>query len=362
VKKIPNIGGSLTYIVLLLTLSTSPQLVAIPTWAQAAPTTPNTPTDTPIPVRNDVPNNNALWWLLLIPVGGVLWAMSRSSRRQSTVAQPTNNNSPVNSIDPVFLDGRAPQSQPLDAATVMGKSRQVVSDGSIAPIEPQLLKDGATQTLSSNGRDRVPEVPFAPIESLPVADSTPGLASVTERTVVSHSHQQPLESTLDQRRSNDLADRLPAAQIQLLEERLVVDTHKRKVGEVIVRKEIETRLVQVPIRREILIVEQVNPEFKQLAVVDLGQLPDDDPTAIANGIELAPTVAASFTSPHAAIEFLKSISDRSSDSSTELQMNIVLKDADAQAFYQEWLEHHSATTDAIGVSSGRVENDIRSLD
>jgi Domain of unknown function (DUF2382) len=140
-----------------------------------------------------------------------------------------------------------------------------------------------------------------------------------------------------------MEDRQSSAQIRLLEERLVVDLHKRKVGEVIVRKEIETRLVQVPIRREILIVEQVNPEFKQLAVVDLGQLPDAATTA--NDIELAPTVAASFTSPHAAIEFLKSISDRSIARSPELQMNIVLKDAEAQAFYREWREHHSPNND-----------------
>ena len=36
--------------------------------------------------------------------------------------------------------------------------------------------------------------------------------------------------------------------IRLLGERLVIDRSKRKVGEVIVRKEIETRMVQVPVR------------------------------------------------------------------------------------------------------------------
>ncbi len=239
----------------------------------------------------------------------------------------------------------------------------------IAPIEQPLLDEGATQpassegrTIGSNGRERVSEVPFAPVESLPVADSTPRLASVTERTVVSQSHQQPPKLPLDQRLSNDLAERQPAAQVRLLEERLVVDLHKRKVGEVIVRKEIETRIVEVPIRREILIVEQVDPEFKRLAVVDLGQLPDDAVTASAESLELTPTVAASFTSPHAAIEFLKSISDRSNDGSHELQMNIVLKDGDAQAFYREWLKHHAATNDAIGGGSIRFEDDIRSID
>jgi Domain of unknown function (DUF2382) len=366
VKKFPNIGGLLAYIVLLLTLSTIPQLVALPTWAQAAPANPNAPTDTPMPVQNDAPNNNNyLWWLLLIPAGGLLWALSNSSRRQSTVEPSISTSSvpssPVNSIDPVLLDGRAPQSLQLDASKVMGNSDRVGSDVPISPVEPLLLDERATQP-ASNDRNRVSEIPFASVAPVPMADSTPRLARGTEeRTGVSYSRQQPSAVPLGERPSNSLADRQPAAPLRLLEERLVVDLHKRKVGEIVVRKEIETRLVQVPIRREILIVEQVDPEFKQLAVVDLGQLPDDAAIA-ANGIELAPTVAASFTSPPAAIEFLKSLSERSSDGSHELQMNIVLKDADAQAFYREWLEHHAATNDAIGGGSSRLKDDIRSLD
>lgn len=59
--------------------------------------------------------------------------------------------------------------------------------------------------------------------------------------------------------------------IRLLGERLVVDCTKRKVGEVIVRKEIVTRTIQVPVRYEKLIVEQVSPERKLLAEIDLGQ-------------------------------------------------------------------------------------------
>jgi hypothetical protein len=57
--------------------------------------------------------------------------------------------------------------------------------------------------------------------------------------------------------------------IQLREERLVVDRAKQKVGEVIVRKEIETEYIQVPVQREKLIVEQVGAEPKQLAEIDL---------------------------------------------------------------------------------------------
>jgi stress response protein YsnF len=59
--------------------------------------------------------------------------------------------------------------------------------------------------------------------------------------------------------------------VRLVEERLVVNRSKHKIGEAIVRKEIETRIIQVPVRYEKLIVEQVSPERKQLVEINLGQ-------------------------------------------------------------------------------------------
>lgn len=59
--------------------------------------------------------------------------------------------------------------------------------------------------------------------------------------------------------------------IRLLEERLVVNARKQKIGDVIMRKEVITEMVQVPIRREKLIVEQISPQRRQLVEVDLSQ-------------------------------------------------------------------------------------------
>jgi hypothetical protein len=59
--------------------------------------------------------------------------------------------------------------------------------------------------------------------------------------------------------------------IPLLAERVVVDRRKRKVGEVVVRKVIETEVIEVVVRREKLIVEQVSPSYEELAVIDLGE-------------------------------------------------------------------------------------------
>ena len=54
-----------------------------------------------------------------------------------------------------------------------------------------------------------------------------------------------------------------AYEISLLEEKLQIARRKQKVGEVLVRKVVETKVVTIPIRREKLIVERIgsNPEI-----------------------------------------------------------------------------------------------------
>lgn len=60
--------------------------------------------------------------------------------------------------------------------------------------------------------------------------------------------------------------------LSLLEEKLVVERHKQKVGEVIVRKIIETRTIHIPIRREKLIVEKTGGVgSNHLTEIDLGE-------------------------------------------------------------------------------------------
>ncbi|MBI4781021.1 MAG: DUF2382 domain-containing protein [Oscillatoriophycideae cyanobacterium NC_groundwater_1537_Pr4_S-0.65um_50_18] len=134
--------------------------------------------------------------------------------------------------------------------------------------------------------------------------------------------------------------------IRLLEERLVVNRIRRKVGEVIVRKEIETRMIEVPIRREKLIVEQVSPSHQQLAVIDLGQSQETefDPAlgwAQTAGSPASPsTIEGKFTSVHAAMKFLDAIAHHSSPGLQSIQVSIVLEDAHSQPEYQRWLENN----------------------
>lgn len=131
--------------------------------------------------------------------------------------------------------------------------------------------------------------------------------------------------------------------VQLLQERLVVDRRKSKVGEVIVRKEVETRYVRVPIRHEKLIVEQVEPEYKQLAVIDLTQEPE-------SGIELPkisspdpmPIVKGEFTSPKLASQILEAIASHGDHRCRVVRVEVVLEDPEFQPGYQQWFDRYSA--------------------
>ena len=130
---------------------------------------------------------------------------------------------------------------------------------------------------------------------------------------------------------------------QLLAERLVVDLHRRKVGEIVVRKEVETRIVEVPIRREKLIVEQVSPEYKQLAIVDLGQAQDTDINSFeAVEVNLRPVVSGKFNSPESAMRFLEAIANQLTSSQQEVQITVVSKDSSSQATFERLLEQHSS--------------------
>lgn len=135
--------------------------------------------------------------------------------------------------------------------------------------------------------------------------------------------------------------------IRLLEERLVVENSKRKVGEVIVRKVIETRMIEVPVRREKLIVEQISPEHKQLAEIDLGQ-------GEITGVDLAGverlevthfdsglTVSGEFSSPKTASLLLNAIALERNHGCNQVRVTIAVEDESHQKKYQEWFDRCS---------------------
>lgn len=127
--------------------------------------------------------------------------------------------------------------------------------------------------------------------------------------------------------------------LRLLEERLIIDRSKQKVGEIIVRKAVETRLVQVPVRREKLIVEQVGEPNKQLAEVELG-------AGEVSGVEIVPsqpeqpkpTVKGEFFSPKAASDLLKAIALEKPHGCDRVRIEITLNEPKLQKTYQEMFD------------------------
>ncbi|MEH2259432.1 YsnF/AvaK domain-containing protein [Nostoc sp.] len=181
------------------------------------------------------------------------------------------------------------------------------------------------------------------IEYMPeyLESETPGDLNSTEQLANNQMINSPVESL------NNL-EQVPEEQIiRLLEERLVVESSKRKVGEVIVRKVIETRMVQVPVRREKLIVEQIGPEHKQLAEIDLGQgeIPGVDlaelerleVTHFDNGL----TVSGEFSSPKIANLLLNAIALERNNGCKQVRVTITVEDESHQKKYQEWFDRCS---------------------
>ncbi|MDH6059598.1 DUF2382 domain-containing protein [Chrysosporum bergii ANA360D] len=135
--------------------------------------------------------------------------------------------------------------------------------------------------------------------------------------------------------------------VRLIEERLIGKQSKHKIGEVIVRKEIETRMLQVPVRREKLIVEQVSPENKKLVEIDLSQ-------GEVSGVELQSidkpmgtvvnghlTVSGEFSSPKIASLLLNAIALEQNHGCQQVKITIAVSNESFKEKYQEWFDRCS---------------------
>jgi Domain of unknown function (DUF2382) len=137
--------------------------------------------------------------------------------------------------------------------------------------------------------------------------------------------------------------------IQLLAERLIVSCNQRKVGEVTIRKEVETRIIEVPVRREKLIVEQISPEYQKLAEISLGEgeLPKFDLGEVKQR-ENEPrgsdklTVSGEFDSPKIASLLLNAIALERKHGCQKIHLTITVEDPETQARYQEWFDRTSS--------------------
>ncbi|MBE9167641.1 DUF2382 domain-containing protein [Pleurocapsales cyanobacterium LEGE 06147] len=141
------------------------------------------------------------------------------------------------------------------------------------------------------------------------------------------------------RQKEPISEIVAEKSISLLEEKLLVNRNKRKVGEVVVRKKIETRMVQVPVRREVLIVEQIGGENKQLAEIDIGK-------GEITGVEIANlsrniaerTIEAEFLSPSSASDFLKAIALTENHGCVKINIELTVNSQEKLEAYQQMLK------------------------
>lgn len=138
-------------------------------------------------------------------------------------------------------------------------------------------------------------------------------------------------------------DPLENLSFPLLEERLRVNYNRRKIGEVIVRKTIETRIVEVPVRYEKLLIEQVSPEHRSLAEVNLsqGEIPGLDDVTI---VQQQPVVRGEFTSPRVAGQILDTIAKTLHHRCNKVRIELELDDPALLDTYQGWFNQYAQQT------------------
>ncbi|MBG1265823.1 DUF2382 domain-containing protein [Nostoc sp. WHI] len=184
------------------------------------------------------------------------------------------------------------------------------------------------------------------IEYMPeyLETETPGDGKLSENSIEQLDYSEITSSSVE---SENLEYVTEEKIIRLVEERLVVESSKRKVGEVIVRKVIETRMVQVPVRREKLIVEQISPEHKQLAEIDLsqGEISGIDLTEVeileATHFDSGLTVSGEFSSPKIASLLLNAIALEQNHGCKQVQVTITVENESHLTKYQEWFDRCS---------------------
>ncbi|MEM7592034.1 MAG: DUF2382 domain-containing protein [Cyanobacteria bacterium P01_A01_bin.83] len=145
---------------------------------------------------------------------------------------------------------------------------------------------------------------------------------------------------------NQQSDSLEVAAIPLLEEKLQVARHKQKVGEVIVRKQVETKIVEVPLRREKLIVERIGKNPEQLTEVVIGsgevngfqynELNDRDRLHLTN---------SHFLDLPMAQKLLEAITQASATANTKIRLEIVTDSSEHQLEYKNICDRIAAPED-----------------
>ena len=125
--------------------------------------------------------------------------------------------------------------------------------------------------------------------------------------------------------------------ISLLEEKLVVSRQKHKVGEVVVRKQIETKIVKIPIKREKLIIERIgkNPEKLTEVIVNEEKVNGFGYDELKDDSSQLYTISSQYLSIEEAKNLLADISEISTTDSPKICLKVVTKNSELQQKYQD---------------------------
>ena len=131
--------------------------------------------------------------------------------------------------------------------------------------------------------------------------------------------------------------------LSLLEEKLRVVRHKHKVGEVVVRKQVETRIAKIPLRREKLIIERIGKNPQQLTEVVISE----EKVNGFNYDELEPAnsqlnaAKSKYVSVEQAQNILKEIEQLSAINKPKIRIEIINNNSDLQQQYQNICDRNS---------------------
>jgi Domain of unknown function (DUF2382)/PRC-barrel domain len=219
------------------------------------------------------------------------------------------------------LETNAPSSHPIVSSNATSAVESFTALETSVPLENSVPLEAAPFLL----RQRIQQ-PIDPMQH--VTQEPPSQEPLSPSYASTNFENPPLQSTAT-------SEVVSSQTIPLLEERLVTRQTRRKIGEVIFRKQIETRMVEIPIRREKLIIEQVSPELKQLAVVDLPgeQLSDIELLEVATSTFEA-TQNDKFISIELARQVLARLGQPANGSLPKVKL--VFEDTSLQAAYQAW--------------------------
>jgi len=272
---------------------------------------------------------------------------------------------PLGRVDDLYLDASRQLKLVISLFTALDDSRWLLSSKLIQDVDP--ASHSLYVNISQAELDRLPQYQQPEISPIEAATEMNGSRDVMPggATKVQPDRDQPAFElqTLSMSEAS-MSEAMPGEVIRLLAERLIVNRTKRKVGEVIVRKVVETEFIEVPVRREKLIVEQVSPELKQIAEIDLGlgelsgielsqpQLTqatvNQDVSVEPSYSESKPIVRGEFTSPKAAGLLLEAITLQRQHGCSRIRVEIELENASYQETYQAWMDRSSDKADLTG--------------